>query len=541
MQESDLFISESQKNESTNEYLNLKAKELNIVLDRINTNRDTEQVKLLITLQAHQSVSVRRKVAKILLDLGTQEIVEDLKNWQKNETDKNTHLLLESTISKIKGLKTRISEENEKIYKVGEVILMIKSLISSQKFSVEGEIIQPQFYGNILYFSLKDDQETRIDCRILAFKLNKLDFALNEGLQVIIGGKFTLNKSSKLVFDVEFIKLTGEGELARNLKLLEEKLTKEGLLDPNRKRKLSRLPRNILLLASKNSAAINDFQKVLFERRLGGINLYHLNIKTQGVGAEQEMLEKLEEANVYAKDYAIETIIITRGGGSKDDLALFNSERVVRGIHGLICPCIVAIGHERDFTLGELVADVRASTPSNAAQLCSHTSLNATQEVQNIFQQSLLLTQNRIQMAKSYNDKFYKLIIFDLTNKVKEQKLIIQNLNYYVKSLIEKSKIFINNKVNDIIQNISIQTKNQQNLTENLWYKLIQDTQNYLQLYKHKIQIISQQIDNNNPNMILKKGFAIITQNKKHIQFSNELDPKNKINITFQDKDISIN
>jgi exodeoxyribonuclease VII large subunit len=123
------------------------------------------------------------------------------------------------------------------------------------------------------------------------------------------------------------------------------------------------------LIASPSSAAISDFTNVLGRRRVD--KYLPLTYQNQGVGAEYELIEALKQANTFIDDQSIDTVVITRGGGSKDDLQVFNVESVVRAVFGLNKPTIVAIGHERDVSLAELAADCRASTPSQAAELVS--------------------------------------------------------------------------------------------------------------------------------------------------------------------------
>ena len=130
--------------------------------------------------------------------------------------------------------------------------------------------------------------------------------------------------------EVSAIQLTGQGELLRNLKLLEQKLAQEGLFDPARKRPIPKVPQKILLVASPHSAAVTDFVKVLASRRTG-IEIFLLPIKTQGLGAEAVILEQLAKVNDLCEQLAIDTVVITRGGGSQDDLFVFNSEAVEIG------------------------------------------------------------------------------------------------------------------------------------------------------------------------------------------------------------------
>jgi exodeoxyribonuclease VII large subunit len=158
----------------------------------------------------------------------------------------------------------------------------------------------------------------------------------------------------------------GEGSIKRAADLLYEKLAKEGLFDQDRKRPVPFAPEHLVLIASKESAAYADFVKILNERWVG-VTITHLDVQVQGDQAVSDIVRAIEWANMQSN--SAELIIITRGGGSADDLAAFSTEQITRAVVLSRLPTLVAIGHEVDFSLAELAADLRASTPSNAAQL----------------------------------------------------------------------------------------------------------------------------------------------------------------------------
>jgi exodeoxyribonuclease VII large subunit len=169
---------------------------------------------------------------------------------------------------------------------------------------------------------------------------------------------FTLN--------VQSIQPVGEGSLRRAAALLEAKLAAEGLFEPERKRPLPYPPRRIGLVTSSESAAYVDFIKVL-NARWGGVEVSLADVQVQGEAAPTQILAALDYFNSHAEPP--EVLIITRGGGSAEDLAAFNTEQVTRAVAGSRIPTLVAIGHEVDISLAEMAADKRASTPSNAAEL----------------------------------------------------------------------------------------------------------------------------------------------------------------------------
>jgi exodeoxyribonuclease VII large subunit len=162
------------------------------------------------------------------------------------------------------------------------------------------------------------------------------------------------------------MKPVGEGSIKKAAALLEEKLAKEGLFDPERKRALPYPPAHIGLIASAESAAYRDFVKVL-SARWGGIKISLIDVQVQGDAAPAQVIAAIEHFNQSAEPP--EVLVITRGGGSPEDLQAFSTEQVTRAVAASRIPTLVAIGHEIDVSLAELAADQRASTPSNAAEL----------------------------------------------------------------------------------------------------------------------------------------------------------------------------
>jgi len=167
-------------------------------------------------------------------------------------------------------------------------------------------------------------------------------------------------------FQVQCIVPVGEGALRRAADLLAAKLEKEGLFDPSRKRALPYPPRRVALITAGDSAAYADFIKIT-SARWGGLAIDHYSVLVQGEQAPAEIVAALKAVN--EADAVPEVVVLIRGGGSAEDLAAWSDERVVRAVAASRVPTLVAIGHEVDVCLAELAADMRASTPSNAAEL----------------------------------------------------------------------------------------------------------------------------------------------------------------------------
>ena len=215
------------------------------------------------------------------------------------------------------------------------------------------------------YLTLKDDQ-AQLSAVIWRPTMSRLRFELCDGLEVICRGNLGVySPQGKYQLIVQEIQPKGIGALELALRQLREKLAKEGLFDPARKRPLPRFVRKIAVVTSPSGAAIRDFLEVL-RRRWRGTDVLIVPVRVQGDGAAEEIAAAIEQVNRLRAP--IDCLVVTRGGGSLEDLWSFNEEIVCRAIYHSRIPVISAIGHEIDVTLSDLVADVRALTPSEAAE-----------------------------------------------------------------------------------------------------------------------------------------------------------------------------
>jgi exodeoxyribonuclease VII large subunit len=251
------------------------------------------------------------------------------------------------------------------IYSVSEFIHGINELLTNIPVCVQGEVSNFRLTQNrFVWFDLKDDKSC-VSCFMLAFQLNQ---PLNDGMMVQVSGYPSLfSKSGRFHVRAQRIQLVGDGSLKQSYELLKAKLAAEGLFAPERKRLLPRFAQRIGLVTSSDAAAFTDVQRIL-RNRWAGLEIKHFPVQVQGEQAVRSIVQALQQITAHWKD-KLDVVIITRGGGSMEDLQAFNDEAVVRAIFALPIPSVAAIGHERDHTLAEDVADVRASTPSNAAEM----------------------------------------------------------------------------------------------------------------------------------------------------------------------------
>lgn len=540
----------------------MKAGEVTNTLAWIITQKKPEALAEVRPLSSHKSVAVRRKAVEAFRVLGTESDVAFLGQWKSKEGDRKAFVAIESAIDAIRRRKSGdFVDFDAQVFTVKEALVQIKHVLGEKQYTVEAEISEAKNYYQMYYFTVKDaESEATLNCRAFQNVIFRSGFPLNEGLQVRITGKFVLDKYSRLQFDVKNIQLTGEGELLRNLKLLQEKLEREGLLDESRKRKPASLPSNILLLASSSSAAITDFTKVLGRRR-GGMTVYHLPIKTQGVGAESEILARLKQAASVVEEYKINTVVITRGGGSKEDLIVFNSEAVVRAVHGISRPVIVAIGHERDVTLAELVADVRASTPSQAAELVSLSKDDVAGQKDRSIAGVNTQIQAKLQQYRLYNERVVVVIHQLLSQRIAKSRQIIQEVNQSVSGLIRsvfhqsqdiaKQCYNIAQKSVDearlVIRDIKYIYPMQRSKVDSLHIQTSIITKDIYQLFglllqthKQNFMVTITRIQAIHPKNVLKNGFVMVEADGQVITRKEEVRDNKNLQLSFYDGTLEV-
>lgn len=216
--------------------------------------------------------------------------------------------------------------------------------------------------GKWVFFDLKD-QECLLSCFMPVYQLR---VAVEDGMQVQVLARPNVTKWGKFSLTVQSIRPVGKGSIKKSFELLRRKLADEGLFDDERKRILPYLPQHIGVISSVDAAGYRDFIKII-TARLGGLRIDVISTLVQGVEAPDQIIAAIRQFNQLADPP--EVLAIIRGGGSRDDLVAFDDERLVRTIAASRIPTIVGVGHEIDTTLADLVADRRASTPSNAAEV----------------------------------------------------------------------------------------------------------------------------------------------------------------------------
>ena len=227
---------------------------------------------------------------------------------------------------------------------------------------LEGEIASFKInQGKWVFFDIKDE-ESSVPCFMTLYQLR---MPLEDGMKVIVRGVPKITKWGKFSFTVQAVRPVGEGSLRKAYEALKKKLASEGLFASERKRKIPDNLTKIGVISSTAAAGYADFIKIL-NARWGGLKVQTAHTQVQGLDAPDQIIRALKYFNEKSE---VQMIAILRGGGSADDLAAFNDEALVRAIAASKIPVITGIGHEIDESLADLAADIRASTPSNAAEM----------------------------------------------------------------------------------------------------------------------------------------------------------------------------
>lgn len=284
---------------------------------------------------------------------------------------------------------------------VTECLNALNDVLYTQVVVVEGEVNSYNVsQGKWVFFSLRDE-ESKIECFAVLYKIST---PLEAGMKVRVVGVPGIHKrSGKFSLTINSLELIGEGDLQKAFELLKNKLDAEGLFSLERKRSIAKYPKQVALIASTTSAAYTDFLRIL-ENRWSGLVIDVLDVSVQG----EKAIDEIEAAFNYLNESVVQydAVVLTRGGGSLEDLHAFNDERVARAVARSRFPVVCGIGHERDISISDFVADIRASTPSNAAEILAPDKLEEQKKLdfirQNIFtlgQQKLNSEQHKIKYA----------------------------------------------------------------------------------------------------------------------------------------------
>lgn len=385
-----------------------------------------------------------------------------------------------------------------KTLSVSQLTDYIKRILTSDpilyNIKVEGEISNFKAHSSgHLYFTLKDNQ-TRINCVMFKGNSEKLKVVIENGMKVVVSGHISVyERDGQYQLYASNIEEKGIGNLHLAFEQLKIKLEKEGLFDLKHKKTLPKMPKRIGVVTSPTGAVIRDIMTVI-KRRFPFVHLLVYPSQVQGQGAADSICRAIENLN---KLNNVEVIILARGGGSLEELWAFNEEKVARSIFNSKIPIISAVGHETDFTISDFVADIRANTPSTAAEL----------------------------VLPSYKDSIAYLTLLNkrlnnsITGKVNDSRKKLDYLrnNYYLKYPL--------NKVYDEKQHLD---KIHRDLHKIINNKL----SNEKLMLKHKVE----KLNTLSPLAVLSRGYSITsTEQNKVVKSVRDLKENDLINVRYLD------
>ena len=367
-----------------------------------------------------------------------------------------------------------------------------------------------------LYFTIKDEN-TRINAIMFASSASKLKFMPEDGMKVMVVGKVSVYEASGSyqIYVNEMIE-DGVGNLYIAYEKLKKKLEVEGLFDQSKKKKIPKIPNTIGIITAPTGAAIKDILSTI-KRRWPLAKTILFPSLVQGAEASDDIIRNIE----LTKNYDLDVLIIGRGGGSIEDLWCFNDEGVARAIYKLDVPVISAVGHEIDFTISDFVADLRAPTPTGAAEMAVP-NINDVLNYLNQINIRINTSINNIlkSKSKSLNSICDSPIIRNPISiyEVKEQKFdnTYERLINGYSNIIEKNKYTLDTIKTSL--NVSINNV------------LIANKHSYIKILS-KLEVL-------NPLLTLKRGYSIVKKDNKVIDSINKLSKGNKVDIELQDGNI---
>ena len=323
-------------------------------------------------------------------------------------------------------------QPNEVVYSVSDFITISNDIFEKSFPSVliEGEISSFKVNQNkFVFFDLKDEDSV-LGCFMTIWQIR---FPLEDGMKVVVQAKPKLTNWGKFSLTIEKIIPKGEGSLKKSFEILKEKLTKEGLFDESRKREIPRNPQKIAVISSVQAAGYADFIKIINER-WGGLKIIVAHTQVQGMAASDQIIRSIDFLNSQSE--LPDVIAIIRGGGSADDLAVFNDEKLVRAVANSRVPIITGIGHEIDQSLCDLAADFAASTPSNVAQILTPNKFDEMRFLRSkILRTNDLLLSKIAELKKANREKNQEIRdrilqnILDQKREIQAKKRILESYN----------------------------------------------------------------------------------------------------------------
>lgn len=427
----------------------------------------------------------------------------------------------------VSALNNYLKRKFEADIHLGHVYL--KGEISNSKMHTRGH----------LYFSIKDESSV-ISAVMFSTYASSLNFEPKDGTKVFVEGKVTVYEGSgKYQIVVTKMQPDGIGELYIAYEKLKAQLEKEGLFKPELKKPIPKYPKRIGIVTAPTGAAIRDILSTI-KRRFPIAETILFPALVQGETAKNSIVENIKKA----ENYDLDVLIVGRGGGSIEDLWAFNEELVARAIYACPIPVISAVGHEVDFTIADFVADLRAPTPTGAAELAVPNMMDVFKLIENYKIRMHSSMTNRLNFLRKRLDALansYTLKNPSVFYEAKEQKLSIlmdklstitlNRLELYKKRLETVTSAYV------LKNPLSFYEKDEEKINL-LKTRLISSMNVYSNAKSKTYELLLSKLDLLNPLNILKKGYSVVTKDEKVIKESNALKKGDKINIRLSTGEI---
>lgn len=410
--------------------------------------------------------------------------------------------------------KTQPFVQPNNIFSVSDASALLKTVVETAfpRIKIRGELSQiTRATSGHIYMTIKDANAA---ISVIIWRGTPVPFKLEDGLEVIITGKFTTYPArSNYQVIVSEIEMAGVGAILKMLEERKQKLAKEGLFDASRKKPLPKLPQRIGVVTSPTGAAFQDIQNRLRERFPVHVILYPATV--QGATAASEVAAGIEYFNRHKN---VDVIIVARGGGSLEDLLPFSEEVVVRAAAASEIPLISGVGHEPDWMLIDFAADVRAPTPTGAAEMVVPTKLSLIQDLDNLWHRLSSNFSTRLINAKAKLDSI----------NVKNPKQLVMEQAQRLDDISRTLTILMNAKLTSAHQKMDV--------VNNFHNFLL----NKLKLFNQSVDHIGQMLNSLSYKSVLQRGYAIVRNDKKKI-ISRISDNEKPAFIEFADGELKLN
>ncbi|MEL0064922.1 MAG: exodeoxyribonuclease VII large subunit [Gammaproteobacteria bacterium] len=365
------------------------------------------------------------------------------------------------------------------------------------------------------YFTLKDSK-AQIRCAMFRNRNHLIKFSPRDGQQVIVRGRVSLYEGrGEFQMIAEFMEDSGDGALRQAFERLRADLQQEGLFDEARKKPLPTVPNHVAIITSPTGAAIHDVLTVM-RRRFAGLRTSILPVQVQGEGSVPQIVEALQFANRYADD-PFDLILLTRGGGSLEDLWSFNTEPVARAVAASDIPVVCAVGHESDVSIADFVADLRAPTPSAAAELITPDG--------EVWQDSVNYLAQRLQQGMMQSIERQQREVSHLARRLRHPSRSLDDLNQRLDELERRMQASVNRQIASKQSRLNATRLTSPLARLDAWQGRLAYQQEKLislataghQQRAAKMGNLAAKLDTLSPLNTLKRGYAIVTDDDGHV------------------------